>query len=284
MSLVDLHLHSTFSDGIYTPTQLVKMAAKAGLQIIALTDHDSLHGIPELRAAAKKQQLSVLAGVELGSQQEGYSLHILGYGIRGEHPELEVKLGQLRAARETRLLKILQRLQQQQIFIRPEECEPSNPHNLAVGRPHVAKAMIRKGYVASVTEAFAKYLGRGQSCYVPQPKLAPEEAITLIHGAGGLAVLAHPEEVGCRSLIGRLYDRLPFDGLEVYHPSAREKFDLWLDFARTRHLLITGGSDFHGHTDRYPANLGEFKVEKAWLQVFLAHPVIQAYLAAGEAD
>jgi predicted metal-dependent phosphoesterase TrpH len=278
MSLVDVHLHSTFSDGIYTPTQLVEQALAAKLTVIALTDHDTLNGVPEFFAAGHKAGLQVIPGVELGSQDEEASVHILGYGVRSDNEPLLTNMLRLRQARETRLQKILGKLKEHGILVQVEECDPKNR---AVGRPHVAKAMVAKGYVQGVQEAFDKYLGRGKSCYVPQPKLTPLEAVHLIHGAGGLAVLAHPEEVGDRELIAQIFAAVPLDGLEVYHPSARNvsgAFQYWQEFAAARGKFITGGSDFHGHTDRYPTHLGEFAVQSEWLEKFWQQPVIKNFL------
>lgn len=278
MSLVDLHLHSTFSDGLYTPAQLVDQAVAAGITVVALTDHDSLNGMPEMLAAGSNAGLKVITGVELGSQVEGASVHILGYGVVLDNAALLENMLRLRHARETRLQKILGKLQERGLTVQVEECDPKNR---AVGRPHVAKAMVAKGYVATVQEAFDKYLGRGKSCYVPQPKLSPAEAVALIHGAGGLAVLAHPEEVGDKELVTRIFASVPLDGLEVFHPSARNLkgiYEFWEKFAARRGKFITGGSDFHGHADRYPTHLGEFDVQSKWLLDFWRQPCIKKFL------
>ena len=278
MNLIDLHLHSTFSDGLFTPTQLVEQAAAAQLTVVALTDHDTLNGIPEFFAAGEKAGLQVIPGVELGSQAGEASVHILGYGVRSDNGPLLTNMLRLRHARETRLQKILGKLQEHGIVVQVDECDP---RNRAVGRPHVAKAMVAKGYVQGVQEAFDKYLGRGKPCYVPQPKLMPLEAVALIHGAGGLAVLAHPEEVGDRSLIAQIFAGVPLDGLEVYHPSARNMsgaYQFWQNFAADRGKVSTGGSDFHGHADRYPRHLGEFAVQSEWIELFWQQPVIQKFL------
>ena len=278
MSLVDLHLHSTFSDGVYTPAQLVEQAAAARLTVVALTDHDTLNGIPEFFAAGAKAGLQVIPGVELGSQAGDASVHILGYGVRPDNEPLLTNMLRLRHARETRLQKILGKLKEHGIVVQVEECDP---RNRAVGRPHVAKAMVAKGYVQGVQEAFDNYLGRGKPCYVPQPKLTPLEAVHLIHGAGGLAVLAHPEEVGDRALLTQIFAGVPLDGLEVYHPSARNvpgAYAFWQDFAAARGKFYTGGSDFHGHADRYPRHLGEFAVQSEWLELCWQQPVIKKFL------
>lgn len=278
MSLVDLHLHSTFSDGLYTPAQLVEQARAAGITVAALTDHDSLNGMMEMLTAGSKAGLKVITGVELGSQVAGVSVHILGYGVVLDNVALLENMLRLRHAREIRLQKILGKLQERGLAVQVEECDPKNR---AVGRPHVAKAMVAKGYVATVQEAFDKYLGRGKSCYVPQPKLSPAAAVALIHGAGGLAVLAHPEEVGDRKLITQIFDSVPLDGLEVFHPSARHvtgAYQFWQTFADGRGKFITGGSDFHGHADRYPTHLGEFAVRSEWLGAFWQQPGLKKFL------
>lgn len=262
MSLVDLHLHSTFSDGWYTPAQLVQAAGKAGLSVLALTDHDSVNGVEEAVRAARglNKPLTVVTGIELGTQQEHSNIHILGYRLDINNLTLLTAVNELRQKREQRLQQILELLQRLNI---PVRIERKNFPNQALGRPHVAKAMVSQGYVRTIQEAFDRYLGQGRPAYVPQPRLTPPEALALIHQAGGLAFMAHPEEIGSRELVFRLMESLPWDGLEVYHPSALAAgtTDYWRSFALKQHLLISGGSDFHGNADRYPAHLGEFIVE-----------------------
>ena len=216
-ALVDLHMHSTFSDGRYTPTMLVEEAAAKGLAVIALTDHDSWNGVNEAKAAAAALGVRVLTGVELGSQYENDSVHILGYHVDMGCDALHAKMDELRHGRERRLEKMVAKLHSLGYPIEVEACDPLNR---AVGRPHVAKALVAAGYFKTVQEVFDALLRRGGPAYVPQPKLAPEEAVALIHAAGGIAVLAHPSELADASLPERLLRTVPFDGLEVYHPSA----------------------------------------------------------------
>ena len=240
--LVDLHTHSTFSDGRYTPSQLVKMAAEAGIGILGITDHDSVNGIEEaLNAAAAVPGAPVIAkGVELGTQVGESSVHILGYNIDIHNKDLLDKIGALG------------------YHITVEQCDPKNR---AVGRPHVAKALVKEGYFSSVEEAFDVLLKRGKPGYEPQPKLSPEESVELLHGAGGLAVLAHPAEIENLPLVNTLLSTIPFDGIEVYHPSADEKMQqCFLQMAEKYNLLVSGGSDFHGVEGRFPEQLGIFKV------------------------
>ena len=260
-ALVDLHMHSTFSDGRYTPTMLVEEAAAKGLAVIALTDHDSWNGVNEAKAAAAALGVRVLTGVELGSQYENESVHILGYHVDMGCDALHAKMDELRHGRERRLEKMVAKLHSLGYPIEVEACDPLNR---AVGRPHVAKALVAAGYFKTVQEVFDALLRRGGPAYVPQPKLAPEEAVALIHAAGGIAVLAHPSELADASLPERLLRTVPFDGLEVYHPSAdKEAQAKWLHLAKELGLMVGGGSDFHATPDRFPTELGIWQVHYA---------------------
>ena len=260
-ALVYLHMHSTFSDGRYTPTMLVEEAAAKGLAVIALTDHDSWNGVNEAKAAAAALGVRVLTGVELGSQYENDSVHILGYHVDMGCDALHAKMDELRHGRERRLEKMVAKLHSLGYPIEVEACDPLNR---AVGRPHVAKALVAAGYFKTVQEVFDALLRRGGPAYVPQPKLAPEEAVALIHAAGGIAVLAHPSELADASLPERLLRTVPFDGLEVYHPSAdKEAQAKWLHLAKELGLMVGGGSDFHATPDRFPTELGIWQVHYA---------------------
>lgn len=257
--LVDLHLHSTFSDGRYTPAQLVEEAAAKGIGVIAITDHDSWNGVTEAQAAAARLgSVRVLTGVELGAQWENDSVHILAYHVDRGCEALHAKMDELRHGRERRLEKMLAKLESLGYHVEVEACDPLNR---AVGRPHVAKALVAKGYFNTVQEVFDALLHRGGPAYVPQPKLSPEEAVALIHEAGGIAVLAHPSELSDGSLPERLLRQVPFDGVEVYHPSADLAAQAkWLSLAKELGLLVGGGSDFHAIPDRFPTELGVWQV------------------------
>lgn len=259
--LVDLHTHSTFSDGRYTPTQLVKMAAAADIKLLAITDHDSVNGMEEAMQAAQTvpNAPQIVNGVEMGSQAGEYSVHILGYNIDIHNEKLLAKIQEMRHARETRLHRMLDKIDALGYHITVEDCDPKNR---AVGRPHVAKALVAAGYFQSVDEAFEVLLKRGRPGYEPQPKLSPEEAVSLLHEAGGIAVLAHPAEIENLNLVNTLLTNIAFDGLEVYHPSADEKMQQYFaQLAAKYNLLTSGGSDFHGVEGRFPEQLGVFKVD-----------------------
>lgn len=260
----DLHTHSTFSDGKYTPTELVDAAAKAQISFLAITDHDSWNGVAEaIQRAEQVQTVAIIPGIELGTQYNGKSVHILAYYIDMHNDALYSKMNEMRHAREIRLYKILEKLHELGYEITVEACDPKNR---AVGRPHVAKALVSKGYFSTVQEVFDKLLKEGGPAYVPQPKLAPDEAIMLIHAAGGIAVLAHPSELNNADLVQELLYKFDFDGIEVYHPSSNKVDEiLWKKLACQYGLLISGGSDFHGMPDRFPDKLGIFNIQQELL-------------------
>ncbi|MBM6985676.1 MAG: PHP domain-containing protein [Acidaminococcaceae bacterium] len=266
--LADLHMHSTYSDGIYTPEELASAAAAAGIRVLSVTDHDTLKSIPYAAGAAAACGLRYIPGVELSARQGGRQVHILGYGIRPDCAFLAKRLVEVRNARLIRLQEILDKLHKLGIDL---AVPPPKDGERAVGRPHVARAMVAAGYVSDVEEAFARYIGEGRPAYVPQPKMTPAEGVELIHEAGGIAVQAHPEEVGSPELVLELLDELPYDGIEVYHPSASpERQAFWKGEAEKRHFLITGGSDLHGTTGRFPERLGQWKVPLQNITAFLA--------------
>ena len=266
--LADLHLHSTYSDGVYSPHELAAMAKAAGITVLALTDHDTLKGIPEMQAAAAASSIGFIPGVEFSTRWEEHQVHVLGYGIDLNNKLLLDKLDFVRNIRRDRLRKILFRLHEMGMDV--DVPVPEEGHR-AVGRPHIARAMVSQGYVETVQEAFDKYIGEGKPAYQPQTKMTPPEAVYIIHQAGGIAIQAHPEEIGDRSLVFRLLDELPYDGIEVYHPSARDRQTetFWMNTANQRELLITGGSDFHGNPGRFPETLPEWPVKREKVQDFL---------------
>lgn len=263
---VDLHIHSSYSDGAASPAQLVAACARLGFRAMAITDHDSVAGLAEAEAAAALQPgLALLPGLEMDSRWEGQSVHILGYYVDREDRGLLEALAEQRRGRERRLGLMLERLRDLGLPLAAEDCYPAAAASLhkAVGRPHLARAMVAKGYVASVQEAFDRYLAAGRPAYVQIEKLSPREAVALIHAAGGLAFLAHPGELREAALAERLLageDAAGFDGLEVYHPSNAASLAHWQAVAKKFSLLASGGSDYHGIKGKEPARLGEWKV------------------------
>jgi len=258
---VDMHMHSTYSDGIRTPSELIVMAKSKGLAGIALTDHDSMEGFPELSAAAVPAGVEVMTGVELSCEYNGKDLHVLGYGVDWGNVALQGLLREFRAARERRGIRIVEKLAEQGVNIDMARVMAKAGKG-ALGRPHIAQALVEAGQVTDHAQAFARYIGEGCPAYVDKFKMQPSQAVKSIHAARGVAFIAHPGyymEDFDKFL--RLLDE-GFDGVEVFHPyHIPPVITRLLALARDRGLLISGGSDFHGFAGR--DNMGEPTVPHA---------------------
>ena len=252
---IDLHAHTVVSDGTLTPTQLVELAAREGLAALAITDHDHVGGVEEARQAGERLGVEVVAGIELSVAHPAGEFHLLGYLLDPEDATLLRALAGLREARAGRAAAIVERLRALGVEVALEdvtrEAEAGGGgRGGAIGRPHVARALMRKGVVGSMKEAFDLYLADGRPAAVPKRKLDAREALALVHGAGGVAVLAHPvtvEPPQAREALVRELAALGLDGVEVMHSkhgaAEREAFGR---LARELELVETGGSDFHG--------------------------------------
>lgn len=252
---IDLHMHSTFSDGIHPPQKLVEIAVRKDLAAIALADHDSLAGFSHLEAAATEAGVEVITGVELSSEHNGRDLHILGYGVDADDEDLLAMLKTFRDTRERRGVMIVEKLAGMGIQL-DIDAILAKAGKAALGRPHIAEALVEGGYANDFAEVFAKYIGEDCPAYVEKYKITPRGAVEHIHGAGGLAFVAHP---------GYYLENMPafedlldqgFDGIEVLHPYHRNGVvDRLQTIAEQRGLLTSGGSDFHGFAGR--DNMGE---------------------------
>ena len=250
MSRIDLHTHTTFSDGSFSPTELVELATQQGLDILAITDHDTTEGLPEALEATKDLSLELIPGIELSAQFQNREMHILGYFINLTDPRFQSRLEALRSTRIERIHHILDRLHSLGMDISLEEIEQASGTG-TIGRPHIAQVLIAKGYIKSMKEAFEQLLGSRGKAYVQRVVPEAYEIIEWITDAGGIPVLAHPYWEGfnkegsataCQTLVEH-----GLQGLEVFYGtfSARHiSFNLGL--ARRFDLLMTGGSDFHG--------------------------------------
>lgn len=267
----DLHLHSYYSDGSFSPTEVVRRAAAAGLAAIALTDHDTVDGLPEFLAAAPAAGLHAIPGVELSVDEGDREIHLLGYLIRWEDPALRAALTRFAAERRVRAAGILSRLQAMGVRIPMAAVEAAGGRG-TLGRPHVAAALVEAGKVGSVQEAFDRYLGRGKPAYVPRTGFTVAEAIALVGAAGGIPVLAHPVRSGVLDEVPRLV-REGLRGLEAYHIGHDPADTLAVcRVAEEYGLLLTGGSDCHGEM-KGEALLG--RVRLPW------EHVVRLYAAAG---
>lgn len=261
MTRADLHIHTTASDGLFPPDEVVRIAKEAGLRAIAITDHDTVGGVAHARAAAANFGIELVPGVEISTLAEGQDVHVLGYFVDTEQKWFLQRLQSLQYMREERNRQIIEKLNKMGIAITWEEVQAkkrdASPER-NVGRPHIAEVLVDKGVVHSMDEAFDRYLGKDGAAYVTTKRMTPFEAIDLIKEAGGVPVLAHPglyendalvEEIIAHGLVG----------LEVYHPDHdRERTERYRLMAERYGLIVTAGSDFHGerHGSMFHAPIG----------------------------
>jgi predicted metal-dependent phosphoesterase TrpH len=258
---IDLHIHSTASDGSYSPEEVVRKSAALGLTIIALADHDSTNGIAPAQAAALDfPGLTVVPAVEINTDIDSGEAHVLGYFIDYKNGELQAELARLRNSRHERAQKMLAKLAKLGVNIEWQRVQELAGDG-SIGRPHLAKAMLEKGYIASFPEAFEKYIGRHGPAYVERAKISPAEAVALILKSNGLPVLAHPLTVNDpESLILEL-KAAGLAGIEAYYSSyTAEETNRLVSLARQHDLITTAGTDFHGLGSAGEAMIGEVEV------------------------
>jgi predicted metal-dependent phosphoesterase TrpH len=250
---VDLHVHSDASDGSLSASEILSLATKIGLKAIAITDHDTVDGTVEALKNQQSYPLDILPGIEISAECPSGGMHILGYLFEPEAPSLRRVLRVLQEARTERNLKIVNRLQRLGINITYDTVKEFQRRG-QVGRPHFAQALVQKGIVPTVEDAFSQWLKPGRPAYVPKYRLSPAEAIEAILAAGGIPVLAHPNSVNARDeaeLDALLADLKAFGlkGLEVYYPEHGPEQKAAYERLAIRHALVmTGGTDFHGAT------------------------------------
>ena len=250
-SMIDLHVHTSMSDGTFSPQEVVRQAAAKGLRAIAITDHDTVNGVSLAQEEGRSNGVEVLSGVEISSQWHTGILHILGYFVNPLDGKLLSALEHLRQGRVERVPKIVSKLRDQDVFIRVEEVHEEAGGGVP-GRPHVANVMLRQGAVRSLQEAFDLYLKKGASAYVEKVKLPPDEAIAVIVEAGGVAVIAHPyslkvtDPISLEQTVRSLMEK-GIRGIEAFYPRhTQEQTQMFLDVASRLGLVATGGTDFHG--------------------------------------
>lgn len=246
---VDLHMHTTASDGLLAPAALVQAVQAAHLQVFSVTDHDTVDGLVESAKHALALGLRMIPGIELSAIWHRVELHILGYFVDPTDAGLLPFLRERREARRTRLQRMLSRLRALGMSVEPEEVL-AQARDGNVGRPHLARVLVRHGFVSTTDEAFDRYLGEGKPAYVPRPDVTIRDAIRVIHEAGGLASLAHPglhnQDEAIPDLVG-----VGLDALEVYHTNHSPGLTAhYRRLAERYGLFVTGGSDFHGVAGR----------------------------------
>jgi predicted metal-dependent phosphoesterase TrpH len=249
-NMIDLHSHSIFSDGSSTPEELVALAEQGGLTALALTDHDTIDGIPRFMAAGARSSVHTVTGIELSAELGETTLHILGYLFDPAHTELRTVLEWVREGRTERNVQILEKLNRLGYNLTHEDVRKHAGDEL-IGRPHFAAALIEKGHFKHKDKIFQQLLGKGKAAYVDRRRLSPEACVELICRAGGVPVIAHP---GLMKLTTRTLRRLVkklkehgLGGLEVWHPTHQEhQSAAYLRICEDFDLVATGGSDFHG--------------------------------------
>ncbi len=256
--MIDLHSHTTASDGQHSPSELVALAAAAGVTALAVTDHDTVGGLAEAMEAAKAHGMELVPGIELSAFVLRHEVHILGHFVRPDDPELAGFSVRLRQEREQRMERMVARMKQLGFPISMRDVR-AVAGNAQLGRPHLARVLVERGWCLDMKEAFDRFLGAGQDAWVERFKLDGADAIRLIHQAGGTATLAHPAGSKVERYEIEQLARAGLDGLEALHadennPGVLEKY---LGIAREFDLVPTGGSDFHGealHPGRRPGN------------------------------
>lgn len=276
--LADLHTHTTASDGLHSPAEVVKLAAAAGLAAVAITDHDTVAGVAEAASEGERLGITVVPGVEVSTVADNSDIHILGYYMESDNQVWLERLAGLRSVREQRNQLMVERLCSLGISISMEEvlAAAGNRHTArepgkkegSIGRPHIAKVLIEKGIVSTIQEAFDRYLAAGAAAYVNPPRVHPRDAINWIHEAGGISVIAHPGLYGNDRLVEQLVQG-GARGIEVYHSDHGVEEEVrYSKLAHQYGLIMTGGSDFHGvrNNESYHGAIGSRAVALSVLQ------------------
>lgn len=241
----DLHLHSRFSDGTFTPEEIVAHGKRLGFAALALTDHDSIEGCDRMAAACAAERIDFIPGSELTAEFADHELHILGFYLNTRHPRLLTELARFQEVRQQRIRDMVARINELGVPLNVDAVF-SLANCRSPGRPHVARAMVKEGLCGSLDEAFERFLKKHRPAWVPKAKMSALEAIELIHEAGGLAVMAHPGLNKCDEVIPDLV-KAGLDGIECYHTKHTSNIAAhYLNIAKQYGLLVTGGSDCHG--------------------------------------
>ena len=277
MKFADLHLHTQFSDGTFTPEELVLHAQKQGLACIALTDHDTVEGCARAATACAAVQMEFIAGAELTAEHADTEVHILGYFLDTQNSVLLEKIARFQAVRQNRIREMVAALNQLGIPLQAgavfalANCK-------SPGRPHVARALVKEKLIGSIDEAFERYLKKGRPAWVPKTKMSALEGVGLIHQAGGLAIMAHPGLNRTDAIIPDLVDA-GLDGIECFHTKhSTVMSERYHEIAEKHHLLVTGGSDCHGFSKKTPL-IGTVRVPYAYVEKLMAAHQSRAHVS-----
>ena len=251
MKFADLHLHTFFSDGTFTPEELVERASKLGFSAIALTDHDTVEGCERAAVACAAAQMEFISGTELTAEHDDTEVHILAYFVDTQNQPLLKRIAEFQSVRQNRIHEMVAALNKLGIPLKAEAVF-ALANCKSPGRPHVARALVKEKLIGNLDEAFERYLKKGRPAWVPKTKMSALEGMELIHQAGGLAVMAHPGLNRTDEIISDLVSA-GLDGIECFHTKHSTKMsERYLEIAEKHHLLVTGGSDCHGFSKVKP--------------------------------
>lgn len=272
----DLHMHTRCSDGLLNPEELVEAAKAAGLNYIAITDHDTVNGICQLYEAGlyPAKGIKIIPGIEFSAHHETQEIHILGYNIDIYDKNLTDRLNDVVEGRWDRFSNMVKRLQEMEYDISETDVLEIAGDSTSISRSHIAQALVKKGYFPTVKDCFDEVLEKGRPAYVSHFLLEPEEIIDLIKQSGGIPVLAHPKLIKDDTLVEQLLKQ-GIEGVEAYYPKhSPEDTERYVAMANKYNLMITGGSDFHGIPGRLPKSLGEFVIDDSFAAEIYREPAI----------
>jgi predicted metal-dependent phosphoesterase TrpH len=254
MELIDLHCHTTASDGIKSPADLIDYAISNNVKVLAITDHDTVSGLAEASGYAAGKDFILVPGIEFSIDYQGGSFHLVGLYVDYNYSPLIAKTAYLQEVRDRRIYRIVEDLDRHGIEVSVEDVMRESDGG-ALGRPHVARALVKNGYAHNITEVFKKYLVKGKPGYIKKEKITLDDAVSLIHGAGGICIIAHPVSLNFKNFddfeaaLRRFRDN-GVEGVEVYSSMHKpSEISDYLTLARKYDLIISGGSDFHGDKD-----------------------------------
>jgi predicted metal-dependent phosphoesterase TrpH len=251
MKFADLHLHTQFSDGTFTPEELAGHGARLGFAAMALTDHDSVEGSARMAAACAAAGIEFIVGAELTAEHDGTEVHILGYFLDPQNQTLLSEIAKFQAVRQNRIREMVARINALGVPLDVESVF-ALANCKSPGRPHVARALVKAGLISNLDEAFERFLKKNRPAWVPKFKMSALDAMELVHQAGGLAIMAHPGLNRTDDVIPNLVDA-GLDGIECFHTKhSTAMSERYLEIADKYHLLVTGGSDCHGFSKGKP--------------------------------
>ena len=270
--VADLHVHSTASDGLLSPEELVSKTLALGLSAFALTDHDTIDGIQPAMNAAGGTDLTLIPGIELSCGWEGRdnSVHVLGLYIKEDAPAMVSLLAEQKEARYHRAIRMVELLQKLGLDVTELHEQFLAARDKVLGRPHIARFLVEKGYIQDFQEAFDRYLSRGKPAYVPKDHVAPERGIDIIHSSGGIAVIAHPGLIADWDNVWKMLVDLPWDGIETFYSEHKNsEVEKFRQIVEQKGWISTGGSDYHGDYGKHRDRLGKFGLPQAEYEEFL---------------